>query len=63
MTKLADDVLKGAREIGEFLGMSERRVYWLLENNQIPAFKLGTSWYARKSKLMAHIEELEQGAA
>ena len=59
---LADDRLSGAQEIAEFLGESLRRTFYLLEKSQIPAFKLGGRWCARKSTLLAHIEKLEAEA-
>ena len=60
--ELKDDTLKGARAIAEFLGEDERRVFYMLERRQLPAFKWGGRWNARKSTLIKHIEKLEAGA-
>ena len=59
---LAPDLLKGIREIAGFLDESERRVHYMLEQNQLPAYRIGHRWYARKSTLIKRIEELEAGA-
>ena len=49
---LANDLLNGVKEIGDFIGeTSVRRVYYILEQKQIPAFKVGTLWKARKSEI------------
>ena len=60
--ELKDDRLKGAKAIAEFLGEDERRVFYLLEKKQIPGFKYGGLWNARKSTLVRHIERLEAEA-
>jgi hypothetical protein len=57
---LGDDLLEGADAIAEFLFGNKnkrRRVYYLTD--QLPIFRLGTSICARKSSLLAMIEELE----
>ena len=59
---LADDLLRGAGAIASFLGTNERRVFYMLERKQIPGFKLGGLWNARKSTLVKYIEELEAEA-
>jgi len=61
--KLADDLLDGADEIARFTGWSKRRVFYLLEKGQLPAFKVGNKWCARRSALVQHIERLERGEA
>jgi hypothetical protein len=60
---VADDLMNGAEEIGQFMGESPRRTYYLLERGLIPGFKLGSKWQARKSTLIKYIEKLEEGAA
>ncbi len=61
MDNLCDDKLTGARAIAEFLGEETRRTFCLLERGELPAFKLGGRWCARRSTLLAHIERLEAG--
>jgi hypothetical protein len=58
------DLLRGAKAIARFLlddsGPRERRVvYHLFEKGTLPAFRLGSRIYARKSTLSAWIERLE----
>ena len=53
-TEMKDDLLRSASEIADFLGQSERATYNLLENDLIPAFKIGAKWHARKSVLERH---------
>lgn len=52
--RLADDLLKGVPAIADYIGDNPRRIYYLLERSQIPAFKVGTIWHARKSQLDRH---------
>jgi hypothetical protein len=57
------DVLKGAREIANFLfGTPSRRreVYYLTEKSSLPVFKLGAMICARRSTLEAWIASQEQ---
>jgi excisionase family DNA binding protein len=63
VTKLADDLLDGADEISRFTGWSKRRVFYLLEKGQLPGFKVGNKWCARRSTLTEHIQKLERGEA
>jgi hypothetical protein len=60
---LADDLLRGIARIAEFIGEPTRRGFYLAETGQIPAFKQGRLWMARKSRLRQHYEELEAAAA
>ena len=60
--QLSDDVLKGAKAIAEFMGDSQRRVFYMLERGDLPAFKLAGRWTARKSTLLAHFARLEARA-
>jgi hypothetical protein len=62
-SRLADDLLDGAAAIAEFTGWSERRVFYLAETKQLPCFKVGSKWCARRSTLREYIEKLESGAA
>jgi hypothetical protein len=59
MTDLADDLLTGAGAIAGFIGATRRRAFYLLERGELPAFKLGNIWHARKSAIRNRIEELE----
>jgi hypothetical protein len=62
---LANDLLRGADQIAEFLfgNPSERRkVYHLAEKSRLPVFRLGSVLCARKSTLTTWIEEQERRA-
>ena len=56
---LATDLLDGVPAIAAFAGWSCRRTYYLVENELVPAFKIGKKWAARKSTLRRHIDNLE----
>lgn len=62
---LADDMLRGADEIADFVfgNKSQRRkVYHLAETSRLPVFRLGSVLCARRSVLMAWIADQEQRA-
>ena len=59
---IATDILKGASEIAEFLGFDRRSVYHAAANDNLPHFKMGSTVCARKSTLLAWIEEQEAKA-
>jgi hypothetical protein len=46
---VADDLLRGTSEIAGFIGFSRKRTARLLNNRQLPAFKIGRIWCMRKS--------------
>ena len=56
---LATDLLDGVPAIAAFAGWSRRRTYYLVENDLVPAFKIGKKWAARRSTLRRHIAKLE----
>ena len=60
-TPLADDLLKGADQISEFIGENLWRTYHLLENQVIPAGKQGNYCIASKRALREHYERLTRG--
>jgi hypothetical protein len=63
---LADDLLKGAAQIAAFLfgdAKYRRRVYWLVQNQSLPVFKIGQRIYARASTLRHWIKEQEAAGA
>jgi hypothetical protein len=57
--ELADDILKGADAIGEFIfGKKEgvrRKIYYLAETSHLPVFRLGAVLCARRSVLLRWI--------
>ncbi len=59
---LAPDLLRGASQIAEFMfGTADERrtVYHLAEKARLPIFRFGAVLCARRSVLMAWIEEQE----
>jgi hypothetical protein len=58
---LAEDLIEGATAIGAELKIKPRRAFQLMETKVIPAFKLGGTWFARRSTLRSLIERLERG--
>jgi hypothetical protein len=59
-TDLADDLLRGAAEIGAFLGnRSPRQTFHWLEKGFVPARKVGALWIASKTRLRAHMLDTE----
>ncbi len=62
---LASDLLAGADRIADFIygdPRQRRKVYHLVQKSQIPVFKLGAVLCARKSRLLAWIENQEAKA-
>jgi hypothetical protein len=63
---LANDLLRGADEIAEFLfgkgGNGRRKVYYLAECTKIPVFRIGSVLHARRSVLLGWIEGQESRA-
>lgn len=60
---LADDILRGAEEIAEFIfGAREyrRKIYYLAECTRLPVFRLGAVLCMRKSVLLDWIAEQER---
>jgi excisionase family DNA binding protein len=50
---LSDDLIKGARAAAGYLGLSERSVYHMTEQGQLPVIRIGKSrcLFYRKSDL------------
>lgn len=57
----SNEVLWGAAEIGEFLNMSERRVYHLVEKSLLPVGRLKGRLFARPERLIDHLDRLADG--
>jgi hypothetical protein len=49
------DICRGAKAIGEVLGLTERQAFWALESGQVPATKLGRIWTASRARLLARV--------
>lgn len=62
VARIGDDLIRGAAAIAQELGEPLRRAYYLLETSQLPAWKMGSRWYLRRSALVEHFHRLEQEA-
>lgn len=63
--RLADDLLEGAGAIADYLlgdKKKTRRVYWLVEKQALPVFRLGLMICGRKSTFNEWITEQERRA-
>jgi hypothetical protein len=58
--ELANDLLRGAREIAPFLSMTPRSLYYHVEHGRIPVFRFKSQIWARKSTLRKWIEDEEK---
>jgi hypothetical protein len=62
---LADDILRGADEIAEFIfgkRGGRRKIYYLAETSHLPVFRLGAVLCARRSVLLRWIAGQESRA-
>lgn len=50
------EVLLGAKAIADFLGWSERQVFYRVETDKIPTFRLGKTICAKPETLLRWIE-------
>lgn len=56
---MADEILT-IKELSAYLKTSEKTIYRLLSKNEIPAFKVGTSWRFSKPDIEAWIKDNKQ---
>jgi len=56
-------VLYGAKKIADFLGVSPKVVYHLIESRRIPYMKIGRTVAARPESLIDALAQLENGTA
>jgi excisionase family DNA binding protein len=54
------DLLYGAHAIADFLGVKRSVVYHLVETRRLPHFKVGKTVCARRSKVLAAFDRLEE---
>ena len=57
------DILHGAAAIADYTCLPRKRVFAMIAAGDLPGFKIGSSIAARKSKLNAWLEALENAAA
>jgi excisionase family DNA binding protein len=54
------DLLYGVPKIADFLGLTKRATYHLIEAKRLPYFKIGATVCARRASLLAALERMEQ---
>jgi len=59
--RLADDLLLGAKCIGDFIGRTSDQVYYLARVGKWPIGRLGKDLIASKSKLTNHANKITSG--
>jgi hypothetical protein len=52
---LKDDLLWGAKALGQFLGCSERKIFYYKEKKILPLGTIGSQIFGFKSRLRHHI--------
>jgi hypothetical protein len=60
---IADDIIRGSKNISKEIGESKRRTDYLLETKQIPAGKQGNQWVASRRTLREYYARLTSGQA
>ena len=56
------DLIRSTKGIADALGCTARQARYLCETSQIPVFKIGSRWHARRATLERFIEEREAAA-
>lgn len=58
---IADDLLRGVKQISEFIAEDERSTFHKLSRGVLPAGKEGKQWVASKEVLRKHYARLTAG--
>ncbi|NEH85294.1 helix-turn-helix domain-containing protein [Rhizobium leguminosarum bv. trifolii] len=56
-TNASIDLIWGAEAIAKAIGRSPRAVFYMLDNGELPAKKVGGRWVIERSKLIAFFME------
>lgn len=62
-TILAGDLIVGAEQIADFLGLDRRKIYHMAAQDHLPIFRIGSALCCRKSTLTRWILTREQRSA
>jgi hypothetical protein len=57
------DLIRGAKAIAAFLGVNEKRVYYLSDHKHWPIGRIGSTLVASRAALKEHYERLTRGTA
>jgi hypothetical protein len=55
---IADDILRGVKNIADFIGDDERSTNHKLATGKLPGGKEGQQWIASKTVLLDHYEKI-----
>ena len=58
---IANDILRGAAKIGEYLGLTTRQVFYEVEKGDLPIFKDGATVTAFRSEIRAYYASRPRG--
>lgn len=54
---MADDDILTIKEVAEYLKLTERTLYRLVQDGQVPGFKVGNSWRFKRGDIERWIED------
>ena len=54
-------IIWGAKDIARALGLEPRQVRYMAERGRLPIGKVGNRLFARRERLLEHLEKLSQG--
>ena len=60
---LKDEILRGIKQIADFIGEEPRRVFYLAETGALPLTKEGSTWVGLKTALTAYYQRGTEEAA
>jgi|GEM_PF-804421 len=58
---IKDDEIMTVGEVASYFKVGEATALKLVEDGEIPAFKIGSHWRINKSELAKHMDTLKQG--
>lgn len=61
--RLADDLLLGAKAVAEWMGASERQIYYWAQSRRFGLFRIGDKIAGRKTTILANLARLEGSAS
>ena len=61
--RMADDLMIGAKKIADWMGATERQVYYWAQIKRFHLFRIGDKIAGRKSTITTDLAKLENGEA
>ena len=62
-TEIATDLLRGVKQISQFINETERATFHKLSTGNLPGGKEGNQWIASKAVLRGHYSRITAGKA